>query len=95
VKAAPFTHLQEGFSVAIAAAPVGLRAKVAAWLAMMFAIYLRPTPFHLLVIGEIETRLRAAVRARDIWTASKYLSIKAAMALYRRRPFRRGVPLFR
>ncbi len=79
IRAAPWTHLQEAFSKAIAASPIGQRAKAGARLGMVRAMYLTPTPMRGSIVAEADVRLGIAIRDRDVYHVLKYAGLKAAV----------------
>ncbi len=84
VTAAPYTFLQEAIGEAISVSPLRPMDKARAWLGMVAATYVTPTPIRSLIIGEARVRLRMAIRDLDPVGVVKYASLCAAVALYRR-----------
>lgn len=83
VLAAPYTHLQEAFSEAIARSALGPVGKVRAWLAMFSTAYLVPTPLRGWIAAEADIRMRGAIRDRAPFHLVKYGALGAALAVRR------------
>lgn len=84
VLAAPYTHLQEAFSKAIAGSALGPVGKVRAWLAMFSTTYLIRTPLRAWIAAEADIRMRGAIRDRAPFHLVKYGALRTALAVRRR-----------
>jgi glycosyltransferase involved in cell wall biosynthesis len=93
VRAAPYSHLQEAVSQAIALSALRWTDRAHGWLGMFVAAYVKPTLLRSLIAAEARVRLRMAIRDRNVRSIAKYAWLGALIAMHRRlRDRRRAVP---